>query len=119
MNNKRLGTQFENEFCELLNSCGFCVHFCTPTASGKQPCDVIAAKDGEAYLIDCKTSVDDIFRYTRLELNQILAFEKWLKNGNTKAFIAVKHNGNVYIVPYLKLKKKGKVKLDDEFLFGK
>lgn len=119
MNNKILGTEFEQEFCELLNKNGFWVHFCTPNASGAQPCDVIAAKNGEAFLIDCKTSSKKIFSINRIEDNQMLAFSKWKKCGNFNACVAVKYKDNIYIVPYFILHSNDKITLDDDLLFDK
>ena len=67
MNNKKLGTAFENEFCELLASKGWWAHFLSPSVSGSQPFDVIACKDKSCMVFDCKTSAKHIFPYTRLE----------------------------------------------------
>lgn len=117
MNNKKLGSEFEKEFCELLKNHGFWVHFCTPSPNGSQPCDVIAIKNGEAYLIDCKTSIKEKFSVTRLEDNQLLAFEKWGRCGNKNRFIAVKYDNKVYMLPYLLLKEMKRLVLIDEFLF--
>lgn len=119
MNNKKRGTEFERDFCELLNSCGHWAHFMSPSAIGSQPCDVVSAKNGNAYLFDCKTCEDKIFRIGRLEDNQICAFEKFMRAGNPRSYIAIKHDGKVYILPYKLLKEKQKVELTDEFLFNK
>lgn len=119
MNNKQLGTEFENEFCELLSQHGFWVHFCTPSPNGSQPCDVIAAKNGKPYLIDCKTSARKTFNISRMEDNQIFAFYKWAKSGNSNRFVAVKYNDNVYMIPFELLEQKEKVVLTNEFLFEK
>ena len=111
MNNKRLGTAFEREFCEMLAARGFWVHFMSPSASGAQPCDIIACKDNTPYLFDCKTCEDDTFRISRLEDNQKFAFERFLKKGNKMAFIAVKHKEKIYLIPYEFLSKYGKAYL--------
>ena len=68
MNNKRLGTAFEREFCELLAARGFWVHFMSPSASGAQPCDIIACRNNTPYLFDCKTCEKDTFLISRLEV---------------------------------------------------
>ncbi len=112
MNNKRLGTQFERELVEALADRGWWCHFITPNAAGAQPFDVIAVKDGKALAIDCKTSVDHIFRISRLEDNQIMAFEKWLACGNEDPVIAVKYMGGVYFVSYTGLKRDQKCDLN-------
>lgn len=117
MNNKQKGSQFEREFCEILKERGYWVHFIAPSKKGSQPCDVIAVKKGVAYLIDCKTSVLNYFPVSRLELNQIYAYERWLVCGNKNTYVAVKYNDNVYMIDYEILREKGKVALTDELLF--
>ena len=116
MNNKQIGTSFEKEFCELLAARGFWVHFMSPSASGAQPCDIIACKDNTPYLFDCKTCEKDIFHISRLENNQLLAFQRFDKTGNDLAFIAVKHDKKVYLIQFFKLLKLQNVKLTAEFL---
>lgn len=111
MNNKKLGTNFERQLCGILAEDGYWVHFLSPDARGAQPFDVIAVKDGEAVAIDCKTCKDHIFRISRLEDNQVMAFEKWLACGNDGAFLAVLHENNVYFVDYTDLKARGKINL--------
>lgn len=119
MNNKKLGTAFEREFVELLASCGFWVHFFTPNAQGSQPCDCIAVKNGKAYLIDCKTNAKKTFYYDRLEYNQVFAFDRWQKCGNSNRYIAVKYDNKVYMITFEKLASEGKVELNDGLLFEK
>ena len=53
MGNKKAGSAFEKLFVEYLTDAGFWVHIFQDNKNG-QPCDVIAAKDGQAYLFDCK-----------------------------------------------------------------
>lgn len=117
MNNKKLGNNFEREFVELLASKGYWVHFMTPDKNGKQPCDIIACKDGTPFLIDCKTSAKKVFPFSRLEDNQVCAFEKFGSTGNSKRFVAIKFEDKIYFVHYLLLKNLKKVELTDEFLF--
>lgn len=119
MNNKQLGTAFEREFCDMLKQAGFWVHFCNPSAAGAQPCDVIAVRNREAYLIDCKTSARATFKKDRLETNQICAFERWRECGNVNRYVAVKHKDNVYMIPVAYLFNHGIVELTDKFLYSK
>ena len=112
MNNKKLGMQWEQEFCKKLHNDGYWVHFITPDNRGAQPFDVIAVKDGIAAVYDCKTCVADTFNISRLEDNQIMAFEKWLSCGNGEPHIAVLHDKKLYMISYLQLKQKGSVKLE-------
>lgn len=116
MNNKRLGTAFEREFCEMLAARGFWVHFMSPSASGAQPCDIIACKDNTPYLFDCKTCEDEIFRISRIEENQKFAFMRFIKSGNENCFIAVKHKTKIYLIPHYLLVKLQRVKLSSEIL---
>ena len=111
MNNKRLGTAFEKRLCEWLSVRGWWVHFISPDRTGSQPFDVIAVKNGLALAIDCKTSAKPIFNISRLELNQVHAFEKWLKSGNEMPLVAVEYEGHIFFVKYSDLKQNGKVDL--------
>lgn len=118
MNNKKLGTDFETEFCELLASRGYWVHFISPAPNGGQPFDVVAAKGGEAFAFDCKTCAANRFTYSRLEDNQIMAFELWMKCGNNEPRVAVKHKGAIYLIPYKVLKEKQSVALDNSYWYA-
>jgi Holliday junction resolvase len=112
MNNKRLGTEFEREVVRLLSKQGYWVHFITPNESGSQPFDVIASKDNEPIVLDCKTSATKNFSISRLEENQRLAFDLWYERGNKKAFVYIKYSEKIYAIPYLMLKGLGKIDLE-------
>lgn len=116
-NNKKLGTAFEQEFCEILADKGYWVHFMSPDKTGSQPFDVIAAKNGKAYAFDCKTCSTKMFGISRLEDNQILAFEKWIKCGNMMPMIAVKYKDTIRLIPYERIKAERSVVLDDIAIF--
>lgn len=111
MNNKRLGMQFERDVCKMLADKGWWVHFINPDSSGAQPFDIIAVKNGQAMAIDCKTSAKKRFPISRLEENQILAFEKWMACGNLTPQVWVLYEGEIYAVLYTELKEKGTVEL--------
>lgn len=100
----------------MLAAKGYWVHFIVPDIRGAQPFDIIAVKNGHAIAIDCKTCVSNTFNINRLEDNQIMAFEKWLSCGNEMPMIIVKHNKQVYVIPYGRIKKDKSVKLGKEFL---
>lgn len=117
MSNKALGTAFEKRVCDLLKTYGWWVHFLEPNHGGAQPFDIIAVKRGKAIAIDCKTCADSIFRISRLEDNQINAFELWLARGNNTPYVIIEHDGAIYSIPYLTLKRMSAVKLDDAFLW--
>ena len=113
-NNKKLGTEFEREMCKYLRRKGYWVHFMSPDVSGAQPFDIIAVKDRFPIVMDCKTAVKPIFPISRLEDNQLMAFELWLKCGNSLPYIAIKHKNQVYLISYLMLKERLKVDLREE-----
>ena len=112
MNNKKLGTAFEREVCELLSASGWWAHFITPNESGAQPFDIIAAKDGETLVADCKTCAQKIFNISRLEDNQIFAFDKWLACGNSMPYVIVKYKEQILFIRYDDLKVTGKINLE-------
>lgn len=116
INNKAIGTAFEQEFCEWLSRQGYWVHFIVPDARGAQPFDVIAAKDGIPYVYDCKTCVVDTFNINRLEDNQIMAFNKWISCGNTEPHIVVKHKGYIFMISFSELKQRKSIKLDERLI---
>lgn len=113
MNNKRLGTAFEREVVELLSKNGFWVHFITPNANGSQPFDIIACQDDNPAVIDCKTSSTKWFNISRLEDNQIMAFDLWFRTGNSYAYIIIKYNEKIYQIPYRMLKGLKKINLEE------
>ena len=117
MNNKKRGTEFEQDFCKLLKRCGYWVHFMNPSASGSQPCDIIACRDNIPYLIDCKTSAKKVFHINRLEENQRLAFYVFQRAGNHNCWVAVKYREQVYMINYGILDREKKVVLTHGFLF--
>ena len=103
MSNKKLGNAFETEFCEILAEHGFWVHNMVQNAAG-QPADVIAVKDGEAYLIDCKVCSNGKFPFTRIEDNQEWAMELWRDSGNDNGWFALKFGNDVYMVDMAAMK---------------
>ena len=97
MSNKKLGNAFETEFCEILAEHGFWTHNMAQNAAG-QPADVIAVKEGEAYLIDCKVCSQGKFSYSRIEDNQELAMSLWCECGNGYGLFALKFDTGIYMV---------------------
>lgn len=104
MSNKKLGNSFEAEFCEILAEHGFWCHNLAQNAAG-QPADVLAVKDGDAYLIDCKVCSQGKFPFSRIEDNQELAMELWHDCGNGDGLFALKFDEDVYIVSLVELRK--------------
>ena len=97
MSNKKLGNQFEAELCEILAKEGFWCHNLAQNSAG-QPADVIAVKDGEAFLIDCKVCSQGKFQYSRIEENQDLSMELWKDCGNGVGWFALKFDARTYMV---------------------
>lgn len=97
----------------MLSASGYWVHFLAPDSRGSQPFDIITVKDGKAMAIDCKTCASERFNISRLEDNQITAFEKWLKSGNDEPLIVIDHYGEIVFTEYSKLKSERSVKINE------
>jgi Holliday junction resolvase len=97
MSNKKLGNSFEAELCEILSEHGFWAHNLAQNSAG-QPADVIAVRDGEAFLIDCKVCSQGKFQYSRIEENQDLSMELWQDCGNGYGWFALKFDTGIYMV---------------------
>ncbi len=110
--NKAIGNNFEEELSELLSKLGFWVHRLAPNASG-QPADIIAVKNGQPVLIDCKVCSNNRFMLSRVEENQELAMNYWNYTGNDNAFFALKsREGKIYMIPFsvmMELKQSGEL----------
>ena len=100
VNNKQLGTDFEQEVCQWLKEHQWWVHFFSPDRTGSQPFDIIAVKDGLAIAIDAKTSSTHRFSIDRLEENQKTSFDLWLKRGNHMPYVVVKYEGQMIWLTY-------------------
>ena len=95
--NRKLGNRFEIELCETLADEGFWCHNLAQNADG-QPADVIAVKDGIAYLIDCKVCSRGRFSFNRIEENQASSMELWKFCGNGEGLFALDFSGEIYMV---------------------
>lgn len=97
--NKSLGNDFETRFCEKLFEKGFWVHNMTQNSAG-QPADVIAVRDGKAYLIDCKVCTGGRFSLNRIEENQHNAMKLWKDSGNGIGWFALEYQGSIFMVDH-------------------
>ena len=116
MINKKLGNDFEQELCEILADAGYWVHNFANRKNG-QPADIIAVKNGKAYLIDAKVCSYEVFPFSRIEENQQLAMDMWIECGNIDPYFALKARNEVYMVGYRTIKeliRKGKKQLNFE-----
>lgn len=98
--NKKLGNKFETEFCETLFQEGFWTHNLAQNSAG-QPADVIAVRNGKAYLIDCKVCINDTFQFSRIESNQHTAMTLWKQSGNGYGWFALQlSNKDIYMIDH-------------------
>lgn len=114
--NKKLGNDFEQELCEILADAGYWVHNFANRKNG-QPADIIAVKNGKAYLIDAKVCSFEVFPFRRIEDNQELSMNMWLECGNITSYFALKARNEIYIVSWQMIKtlrSKGKKQLNFE-----
>ena len=115
MNNKRAGTRLERTFCQQLAKDGFWVYF---TNGNKQPADIIAVRDLNAYLIDVKNCKNDRFVFSRIEDNQRSSMQRFDECGNNKGLFALNTSKGIFmlrydIVQYLEAKKKKSINIED------
>lgn len=101
MSNKKLGNDFESRLCEILSNEGFWCHLFAQNQAG-QPADIIAVRNGKAYLIDCKVCSSGGFVLSRMEDNQDLAMEHWLHCGNGYGWFAIliRESEDIYMIPH-------------------
>lgn len=98
--NKKIGNSFEQDLCELLYEKGFWVHNLAQNQSG-QPADIIAVKNGKAYLIDAKVCSNDRFDLTRIEENQHSAMGLWNECGNESGWFSLRlSDGSIHMYSY-------------------
>ena len=103
MSNRALGNSFESELCDILYGYGFWTHNLAQNKAG-QPADVLAAKNGKAYLIDAKVCSDGKFPLSRVEDNQELAMTLWKECGNGEGWFALKVNEEIFMIPFFTIK---------------
>ena len=95
--NRKVGTGFEKDLCRDLSARGFWCHGLTQNAQG-QPFDVIAARNGMTYAIDCKDCEKNVFPLSRIEENQRSAMGLWKETGNGTGWFALKlTSGEVFL----------------------
>ena len=114
--NKKLGNDFEQELCQILADAGYWTHNFASKKTG-QPADIIAVKNGKAYLIDAKVCMYEVFPFRRIEENQHLSMDMWIECGNVTPYFALKARNEIYMVSYefiKELSKQGKKQLNLE-----
>ncbi len=102
--NRKVGNGFEKDLCHCLSAYGFWVHNLAQNSQG-QPFDVIAARNGVSYPIDCKDCAKDIFKMERIEENQLSAMSLWKYTNNGESWFALRlNNGAVYMISFSDMK---------------
>ena len=108
--NRKVGTAFEKDLCISLAGYGFWCHNMAQNAQG-QPFDVIAARNGRAYPIDCKDCEKDVFRLSRIEENQASAMALWRLTGNEESWFALRlTDSSVWMLAFSRLEMLGLTK---------
>ena len=98
--NRKVGNSFEKELCRSLSAYGFWCHNLAQNSQG-QPFDVIAARNGMSYPIDCKVCAKNIFKMERIEENQFSAMTLWKETGNGEGWFALRMmSGAVYFLSF-------------------
>lgn len=98
--NRKVGNSFEKDLCRSLSSYGFWCHNLAQNSQG-QPFDVIAARNGVSYPIDCKGCSKNIFKMERIEENQFSAMTLWKDTGNGEGWFALRlMNGAIYMISF-------------------
>lgn len=105
--NRKLGNTFEAELCETLFQKGFWAHNLAQNQAG-QPADVLAARNGVSYLIDCKACSRGRFPFSRIEDNQHTAMKMWEDSGNGVGWFALKSGGHIFMIDYPTMKMLSK-----------
>ena len=108
--NRKVGNDFESDLCEIFAEHGFWVHNFAQKIAG-QPADVIAVRNRQSYLIDCKVcSTNKGFDLNRMEDNQDLSMTLWKECGNGEGWFAVLLAGQIYMIPHFAVKALGNQK---------
>ena len=98
------GREFERWVENKLSDCGYWVHRMAESNTGSQPFDIIALKRHSVFALDCKviSTKRPYFPFSRIEENQILAFDKLIKcykNNLTVGFM-IYYEGDIYFLNY-------------------
>lgn len=82
---------------QALSTQGFWVHKLQDNRNG-QPFDVMAARDGNTYVFDCKDCKNDTFPLSRIEENQYNAMMLWMERGNTEGMFAMQTSKGIRMI---------------------
>lgn len=87
--NKALGNDTEKQFAQYMYAKGWWVHIFSYNTSG-QPCDIVMSRDNMVWFLDVKNVEGDRFDFTRVEPNQMTAFELLISRGTSNVGFAIK-----------------------------
>ena len=108
--NRKVGNGFEKDLCLSLAGYGFWCHNLAQNSQG-QPFDIIAARNGVSYPIDCKDCAKDIFKLNRVEENQVSAMFRWRETGNGQSWFALRMStGEVFFISFSKIERMSLMK---------
>ena len=103
----RKGSSFERELKKLLEKEGFAVI----RSAGSKGVDLIAGRNGEILIFECKSSSKTKFYINKEDVEKLINFSKIFGG---KPYLAIKFNGEIlFINPYL-LSTNGKNYVIDE-----
>ena len=120
--NKQLGTWFEQYVCTMLAHRGWWAHFISPSRIGSQPFDIVAMKGNVVLAIDCKTCSTPNFPLSRVEDNQIFAFDMISERTDAICGFLVQYNDQIYFLKWKDVRLAieighASIKLTEERLF--
>ncbi len=104
------GKEFEEQFCWWLRQNGYYPEYHEKSICGSQNGDITAIKNNIAYKIECKNldAKNGLFPLSRIECNQILAYEDFKKCNNTNMILVIRWNDNIYYIDFKLLKSYDK-----------
>lgn len=120
MSNKKNGSDFEKELCEMFAKEGMWARLEYPAEDGSQPFDVKAIYRDEIYVFECKDCKNGYFDLNRIENNQETALRFLSENMlDPKILFAFKFDNDFLFVEFLDVLwekewgKKTRIKKED------
>lgn len=104
MNNKKIGNELEQKIAMFLGKHGYWVTLLSQDTAG-QPADMIAVNREDTLLIDAKHCSDNIFRFSRVEPNQVRSMRMFNDKTNGWCGFAIAMEDKIYMLPYRRIEK--------------
>lgn len=88
------GKKFEQKLCQYYANNAYYVIYNEKGVTGSQPCDIIIIKHNIVTLIEAKNldTSTGLFPIKRIEMNQRLAYKRFLACDNTNFVLAINWN---------------------------